>query len=133
MVIRDQLPSLRQWAANRLQCEFGQCLTLANEVNGDVQAVVVFHNPRKTSCELSIVSKSPRWGSRGFIRAVFEFGFLHWHRLYCLIEPGNTQSIRLAEGVGFVKEGCLREAADSGADLYIYGMLKHECRWLNGR
>ena len=126
MVIRDQLPSLRQWAANRLRCDFGQCLTLANEVNGEILAVVVFHNSRKTSCEISVVSRSPKWATPDFIQAVFGFGFLHWNRLYSLVAPDNVRASRLAKRLGFQYEGCLREAADSGSDLHMYALLKRE-------
>lgn len=132
MVIKEQLPSLRKWAANQLHCEFGDCITLANMVEGQILAVVVFHNFRKTSCEISIASVSPRWGSRLFIREVFSLGFATCRRILVLVAVDNQVSIDLVERLGFKREGLHRQAADDGTDLYSYAMLKQECRWING-
>ncbi len=64
-------------------------------------------------------------------RAVVDFGFdeINCHRLELLAAVANTGSIRVAEKLGFTREGLLREAnrAPTGRhDMYIYGLLAHE-------
>ena len=134
MLVMEQLPSIRKWAECRLDCNFGdQAITIANYQDGKVVAVVVLSNFKKTQCELSIASDSPKWGSRLFIREVFNFAFNYakLHRVNSLISVSNDKSISLCERLGFIREGKLREAADDGSDLWVYGMLKSECRWVN--
>lgn len=133
MLVTDQLPSIRQWAERRLNCQFNDAVTLANyDDDGKILAVVVLNNFRKTQCELSIVSDSPKWGSRAFIRDVFNFIFNYakLHRITCLIAVDNDKSVKTCERLGFIREGKLRQAADDGSDLWVYGMLKTECRWV---
>lgn len=49
-----------------------------------------------------------------------------------MIAVDNSKSIDAARRLGFVCEGRLREASDNGKDMWIYSMLKNECRWING-
>ncbi len=34
--------------------------------------------------------------------------------------------------IGFTLEGCMRQESETDDDMLIFGMLKSECRWLNG-
>ena len=52
-----------------------------------------------------------------------------------ICKSGYERNERLLSGVGFVKEGTVREALydeDKGVwmDGALYGMLKGECRWV---
>lgn len=130
MIVLEQLPSILQWASRRLQCNFGPAYTIANFQDGKISCVVVFHNLRQTGCEVSIVSD--RGLSKGFIKVVFGYAFqlANLSRLSALVETGNQESIEMVEKLGFKREGTLRHAADNGSNLYIYGMLKEECKWV---
>lgn len=64
-------------------------------------------------------------------RAVCDFGFdeIGLHRVELRAWTENPASIRIAEKLGFVREGLLREASWAQAgyqDMYIYGLLKSE-------
>lgn len=80
-------------------------------------------------CEVSIGSTGGL--SREFIRAVFRYVFLE---LGCRRATGRVDASLPWAGqlkrLGFVEEGRLREGATSGGDTIIFGMLRHECRWL---
>jgi hypothetical protein len=91
---------------------------------------VVFHNQRQSGCEVSIISD--RGLSKGFLKVVFGYAFqlAKLRRLSALVEIENQESIDMVERLGFVREGTLRRAADNGNDLYVYGMLNEECKWV---
>lgn len=54
-------------------------------------------------------------------------------RATAFVAPANKATLNIVERAGFVYEGTQRQAADGGGDLLMYGMLKHECRWLQWR
>lgn len=74
------------------------------------------------------------WGTgiaREALEAIIEYGFHHlqFQRIAALIEIPNIASQKLAERLGFVKEGLLRnyECTDGKFDdLYMYSLLKGE-------
>lgn len=49
------------------------------------------------------------------------------------ITTGENEAAQSAlSGMGFTYEGNMRGAYPSGADALIYGMLRQECRWIDG-
>jgi [ribosomal protein S5]-alanine N-acetyltransferase len=76
-------------------------------------------------------------GGRGLMteaaRAVVGFGFgdLSLHRIELHAAPGNVASIKVAERVGFRREGLLQDGsrgADGWHDAYVYGLLAGDAR-----
>jgi ribosomal-protein-serine acetyltransferase len=76
-------------------------------------------------------------GGRGLMteaaRAVVGFGFgdLSLHRIELHVAPGNVASLKVAERVGFRREGLLRDGsrgADGWHDAYVYGLLAGDAR-----
>jgi len=53
----------------------------------------------------------------------YAFGQLGVKRITAEIELKNTRSIRLAEGVGFIREGVKRKAAPDGGHVGVFGLL----------
>ena len=65
--------------------------------------------------------------------AVVEFGFeqLRLHRLELHAAPDNHGSIRIAEKLGFRREGVLRDGSRGIGgfhDVYVFGLLAHDPR-----
>lgn len=61
----------------------------------------------------------------------YGFGVMGLHRVEVLIDPANTPSIRLAEGLGFRREGVLRENTyfrGRFIDDTVYSLLAPEWR-----
>ena len=81
---------------------------------------------------LSIFSDNKRWCSRRVLYVIFDIAFnlLKCRRLNALIDTDNRASLRLAEGVGFRREGVMRQYRENGRDVYVLGMLKNECNYL---
>jgi [ribosomal protein S5]-alanine N-acetyltransferase len=76
---------------------------------------------------------APRWQGLGLaaeaVRPMLAHCFtsLATHRIEAEIEPGNHRSTRLAERLGFVREGLLRErilVGDEFRSLSMYGLLR---------
>jgi ribosomal-protein-serine acetyltransferase len=64
-------------------------------------------------------------------RALTTYGFeeIRLHRIVIKAAVGNARSRAVPERLGFVQEGVLREAGNTGlgrVDLVIYGMIVHE-------
>ena len=125
-----------EWAVPRLNAGPGDwdrasCLIL--EKDGDITAVAVYNRwYPKNSVEISIAAVGGQWLTRPFLAAVFRNPFVEWEmrRVGSSIAAHNFRSIRFCEHLGFQREGCIRQAAPNGQDLYIYGLLKSECRYL---
>lgn len=72
------------------------------------------------------------WLSRRHIRQIFAYPFqqLGVHRVTTMVPAHNNVARDVVLRLGFTREGVLREATDTGEDLELYGMLRHECRWV---
>lgn len=67
----------------------------------------------------------------GLLRAAFAypFGQLGVRRITTYIASDNAPSLALAERLGFVLEGRMREQIGPGIDQIVYGMKRDECRF----
>lgn len=59
----------------------------------------------------------------------YPFVQLGLDRVTAEIELKNTRSARLAEGLGFVREGVKRRAASDGGHVAVYGLLRKDFRF----
>lgn len=100
---------------------------------GKIIAGVVYSLYTGNSIAMNVAATAPGWLNKAFLRTVFRYPFeqLGVSRVSALVRTDNETSSKFVEHVGFVREGCIRKAESDGTDLYLYGMLKEECRWLN--
>jgi RimJ/RimL family protein N-acetyltransferase/alkylhydroperoxidase family enzyme len=86
--------------------------------------------------ELGYVLGRAHW-SKGYMREALAalidcaFGSMGLRRLEAAIDPSNVSSARLLRGLGFTREGLLRQRwLDEGqpGDEEVYGLLRHESR-----
>ena len=81
---------------------------------------------------LSEAYQSRGFGTRAVALLVDKlFGQTELHRIYAMIAPDNTASIRLVERLGFTCEGRMREhylIQGRRVDEFIYGLLRREWR-----
>lgn len=135
MIYTGQDELLLKWAENVLKVSFDpkQCswITKVDE-NYDILAVVVYSRFSPWNCEMSIASQSPKWCSRGFLKAAFHFPFNQWNlrRITAAVEPDNRKSIDMLERLGFIREATLSEWFGD-KDALIYRMTRKECKWLS--
>ncbi|MBQ8630554.1 MAG: GNAT family N-acetyltransferase [Alphaproteobacteria bacterium] len=110
----------------------GSCVTMAVYRGSKLIAGIIFNDIRPgRDVWLTIYSTDKRWCSRRILRCIFSLVFdeMACHRASLFVSKGNRPSIKLVEGLGFVREGLLRQYRDNGDDCYVYGMLKNECKW----
>lgn len=124
---------ITEWVVTQLGMSgsFGDCATMGFVKDGKLIGGIVFHDFRRPSMEVSLATISKHWCNRRILRTCFSYPFnqMKVKRLTAMVWEGNTKSIKLIEGLGFKKEGYLREGLPLG-NAYIYGMLKDECKWI---
>lgn len=103
---------------------------------GNVRCVCVYHDFRENSMEMTIAADTPRWATRGNIRAFLHYPFMQQgvSHVRAVVHQKNHRSRKLVKGFGFKLEGVLRHAAKDGKNLMLYGMIRKEAnRWLDGQ
>ena len=110
----------------------GGNVTMGISLNGKLIAGIIFNDLRpNVDVWLTIYSTDKRWCNRRVLRTVFNLAFekMGCRRVSLFVSKDNEASIKLVEGLGFVREGLLRQYRENGSDCYVYGMLKQECKW----
>ena len=91
----------------------------------------IFTDFTERSCNAFFAVTNPRWCTRGYLRFLSEYPFIHRKvRRVTSISRNEKRATKVAEQWGFKKEGCLREYFGNKEDAIIWGMLKEECRFL---
>jgi L-amino acid N-acyltransferase YncA len=73
------------------------------------------------------------WLSRGNLKVFlgsYPFGQLGVHRIQAMVAKSNIRARHVIERLGFKNEGKVREALGPGRDAILYGLLRHESRWI---
>lgn len=86
------------------------------------------------SADLHIAALGGNWLSRPFLRASFRYPFIQLgvRRIGARVSAENAPSLRFVRHLGFVQEGIARQAWTGGVDTICFGMLRSECRFLDG-
>ena len=96
------------------------------DADGRMVAGCIYHNylRRYANCEISFAADTPRFATRGVIRGLLSvpFGQYACRRVTLLVPIGATRTIRFVSGIGFVREGCIRDMYDTKKHGLVYGM-----------
>lgn len=106
------------------------------ERNGELIAGVLFDNKSGANIHMHVASNGTRhWMTPAYMAACFRYAFVQSEckRITGLVRADNVDAQRFDEHLGFKREGQLRAACTDGTDLIIYGMLKEECRYIEGK
>lgn len=133
-LVFNEAERIGSWAQARIPNFIGWSgyyQAIGREVDGELDAAVVYTNASPTNVVASIVLERPL--TRRFLHVVFwyPFGQLRVPRITALVEEKNERSLCLCKRLGFMVEGKLREAAVGGGDVIVMGILRTECRWFN--
>lgn len=114
--------------------DYGKCTTIGVIRDEQLIGGVVYFDwrPNIPSVHVAYAFDSPRWATPHVLRAVCRYPFeqLGCVRVTCIVGRRNKRSRRFVErGIGFKLEGLVRKGFGID-DACIYGLLKHECRWL---
>lgn len=108
------------------------------EHDGELVAGVVFtlYTGVNGAVMMHVASDGSRhWMTRSYLSACFRYPFvqLQCRRVTGLVRADNLAAQHFDEHLGFKHEGLLREGCNDGTDLILYGMLRSECRFLEGK
>jgi len=113
--------------------DYGANLTIGVWAGTILLAGIILNDHRpNVDVWLTIYSTNKRWCTRAVVKYVFNvvFTLMNCRRANVFISKDNHKSLNLAQGLGFKIEGLLRQYRENGADCYVLGMLKTECKWL---
>lgn len=116
--------------------EFEGYTAIGLERDGELIAGVLYEQHNGPNVMMHVASNGTRhWMTPAYMAACFKYPFLclNVNRVTGLVRSDNQDAQRFDEALGFKHEGVLREAAADGTDLILYGMLKRECRYLDGK
>lgn len=102
--------------------------------DGSPLGAVVYHEFRGNDIQMSCAAESAAWLSRRILKAIFSYPFvqLKCRRVTAMTPAKNKHTRDFLEGVGFTQEGIMRQGFDSD-DCVVYGMLREECKWIEGK
>lgn len=121
-----------RWVAKRLGFEawVGSHVGIGvlNKTGNVLIAGVVFHGYDGNNIFETFAADTPSWCRRGILKALFDYPFeqLGCRRITSVIDIENERSIRVTEGLGFKREGILREGGQDGRDAILLSLLKSE-------
>lgn len=99
--------------------------------------VAIYNNFSRTDVHYSMVAVNPRWATRGVIRAILSYPFLHEGkaRMTAITSKRNKRARKVLLGIGFRQEGVHPYATPSGDTAISHGLYAHVAKekWLNGK
>ena len=98
--------------------------------DGQLTAGAVFHSHQTHDITVTAASARPSLRLASAIRAGLHYAFeqLGVPRVSAEIDLRNVRMIRLAERMGFVREGVKRRAANGRLHVGVYGLLQKDFR-----
>lgn len=134
MIFTEQRQEIFDYLNYKLEANFSPETgrTIAVVEDGKILGAVVADRFTKSGCELSIASDEPRFLTKGFIKFIFNYVFNTCGiiRITTLVKEHNKRSLKLMDGIGFVKEAVLKKGYGD-QDAVLFRMLKDECKWLD--
>ena len=125
------------WAIERIpnitRLEPGLCFPLEVRRDGKRVAVAIYHEWRGNVIELSMAADTPRWATRSAVASILSWPFttLGVRRITTITPEQNNRALRLNQGLGFTREGRMRDVFDDGAAAIIMGFTRAD--WLASR
>jgi RimJ/RimL family protein N-acetyltransferase len=109
---------------------FGASRSIGVHDGREIIAVCVYHNYADTwkRCEISFAAKSPRWATRGVIRALLSVPFEQYRceTVYTFTPKTNTRALRFNEGIGLINPSEVEDYYGPGINAVIRRMKRGE-------
>lgn len=129
-VSQEQQAKLIEWAAKRIKANslmYPVAAAVYGDASGELLAVAIYHEYRKTDIQFSFAADSPHWATRHNIIDLLSYPFrqLGVQRITAMTDKTNRRARRLLEFSQFRLEGVLRDATADGP-LCLYGMTRSD-------
>jgi len=135
-VITDDKNRVADWAAKHLKgCTWRDFYAMGYEREGKLIGAAIFDQfsgkSSNNDMHISVASVSHDCWTRKHLAEAFDYV---WNQCKCarltgLVSVSNRKSNKLIKGLGFTKEGVMRQKFYP-EDANVWGLLKHECTWL---
>jgi hypothetical protein len=102
-------------------------------VNTELVAGMAWSGVERGNVEITFAADSPKWATRETIARLMwgMFVKLDCHRVTTRIAASNKRALRFNEGIGFKREGLIREGWGPGEDCVLLGLLRSEApEWM---
>lgn len=136
-IVWDQPERVMAFVAVRVDAEtFKDYAAIGLEKDGELIAGVVFDHKSGANIMMHVASNGTRhWMTPAYMAACFRYAFVqeNCNRITGIVRADNIAAQRFDEHLGFKREGLMRQACTDGTDLIVYGMLKDECLYIQGR
>jgi hypothetical protein len=106
------------------------------ERNDRLVAGVLYEGMTKRDVNMHCAIDDPYAVNFEYLFTVFDYPFNQCNlaRVTGLVPRKNDKALKFdIDKVGFKVEGIVRSALPDGDDIVVLGMLRDECKWLNGR
>lgn len=131
-------PRMYDWIASRIEGMSADNLRARNAacgvvIGGELVAGMAWSGVERGNVEITFAAETPRWATRETIRRLMwgMFVKLDCHRVTTRIAASNTRAIRFNEGIGFKREGVIRQGWGRGEDCVVLGLLRDEApKWM---
>jgi hypothetical protein len=103
-----------------------------------ILGVMTVEFPLWFNADVTLAIEDPRCVTRRLMHALFTTMFSRAVRVSAQADPENERATSFIRDLGFRYEGFKRLGMDGQRDAMMFGMLRHECRWImpakeNGR
>lgn len=110
---------------------FGNCNALGLlDQNGAPLAGAVYHDyqPQWGSIMISFAAASPKWATPQAVQMFLAYPFqqLGVHKLRAAAEHDNERSLKLINGIGFVREAVLKDEFGKGKNAVLFRMFERD-------
>lgn len=104
-------------------------------VDETVLAVILYDRFTGADIHMHIASASPKWCNRKVLRGLFRYPFeqLSTRRVTAMTTKSNKVARQFLERLGFRLEGTHPQSGTNGETMCSYGLLRRDCRWVNGK
>ncbi|MFZ4761283.1 MAG: GNAT family N-acetyltransferase [Alphaproteobacteria bacterium] len=106
----------------------GEMIGIAGK-SGQILAAALYHDFHADTGNISmtLAAAHPRWAVRGNIVGLLRYPFLQLQcrRVTATVAASNIMCLRFLQGIGFEKEGVLREGFGT-EDAILLGLLRRE-------
>lgn len=127
------------WVAPRLDerpDHFEGCTAIGLERDGELIAGVIYNFYTGSSISMNCAAIPGRmWLNRDFLFRVFAYPFIQLgcRRVTSFVRADNLDAMCFNLKLGFRIEGRVRQGCEDGTDMWMLGMLRNECRFLEPR
>ena len=128
--------TIANWIADKIpytdRIDQARCIAFRHKQTKKIVYGGAFNEHRGRDIQYHAACTDPKVLTKGRIELLFWYGFMVFNtaRISCVVAKSNKRSQKVVEGLGWKREGLIREFYAADDDAILYGMLRNECKWI---